>query len=114
MSVSKSALLNQGKKIILASICNIRPEVPKHTRARRALESSDRRLRSKIIIIAVTTMMILFPTRTEGKALSRKEIIESVRDSLENLQLEYIDLLVIVIIINLQRHHDIPKGYPQE
>ena len=79
-----------------------------------ALESSDRRLRSKIIIIAVTTMMILFPTRTEGKALSRKEIIESVRDSLENLQLEYIDLLVIIIIINLQRHHDIPKGYPQE
>ena len=90
-----------------------------------ALESSDRRLRSKIIIIAVTTMMILFPTRTEGKALSRKEIIESVRDSLENLQLEYIDLLVIIIIIiiifiiiiiiiNLRRHHDIPKGYPQE
>merc|ERR1719216_103374 len=33
--------------------------------------------------------------KTEGKALSRKEIIESVRDSLENLQLEYIDLLVI-------------------
>merc|ERR1712212_1400953 len=28
--------------------------------------------------------------KTEGKALSRKEIIESVRDSLENLQLEYI------------------------
>ena len=81
-----------------------------------ALEFSDRRLRSKIIIIAVTTMMILFPTRTEGKALSRKEIIESVRDSLENLQLEYIDLLVIIIIIiiNLRRHHDIPKGYPQE
>jgi len=33
--------------------------------------------------------------KTEEKALSRKEIIESVRDSLENLQLEYIDLLVI-------------------
>jgi len=33
--------------------------------------------------------------KTEGKALSRKEIIESVRDSLKNLQLDYIDLLII-------------------
>jgi len=33
--------------------------------------------------------------KTEEKALSRKEIIESVRDSLENLQLEYIDVLII-------------------
>lgn len=33
--------------------------------------------------------------KTDEKALSRKEIIESVRDSLENLQLEYIDVLVI-------------------
>ena len=48
-----------------------------------------------IVIKMITIIMI----RTEGKALSRKEIIESVRDSLENLQLEYIDLLVIIIII---------------
>jgi len=33
--------------------------------------------------------------KTEERALSRKEIIESVKDSLGNLQLEYIDLLVI-------------------
>jgi len=33
--------------------------------------------------------------KTEGKALSRKEIIESVGDSLKNLQLDYIDLLII-------------------
>ena len=33
--------------------------------------------------------------RTEQKALSRKEIIESVRDSLKNLQLDYIDLLIV-------------------
>ena len=33
--------------------------------------------------------------RTEEKALSRKEIIESVKDSLKNLQLEYIDLLIV-------------------
>jgi len=33
--------------------------------------------------------------KTDEKALSRKEIIESVRDSLENLQLEYIDVLII-------------------
>merc|ERR1712001_505426 len=33
--------------------------------------------------------------KTEGKALSRKEIIESVGDSLEHLQLDYIDLLII-------------------
>ena len=43
--------------------------------------------------------MIITILRTEEKALSRKEIIESVRDSLENLQLEYIDLLVSVINI---------------
>ena len=43
--------------------------------------------------------MIITILRTEEKALSRKEIIESVRDSLENLQLEYIDLLVNVINI---------------
>ena len=43
--------------------------------------------------------MIFTILRTEEKALSRKEIIESVRDSLENLQLEYIDLLVNVINI---------------
>ena len=33
--------------------------------------------------------------RTEEKALSRKEIIESVKDSLKNLQLDYIDLLIV-------------------
>ena len=33
--------------------------------------------------------------RTEDRALSRKEIIESVKDSLANLGLEYIDLLII-------------------
>jgi len=33
--------------------------------------------------------------KTEEKALSRKEIIESVKDSLKNLQLEYIDLLIV-------------------
>merc|ERR1712110_1298705 len=33
--------------------------------------------------------------KTEQKALSRKEIIESVRDSLKNLQLDYIDLLIV-------------------
>lgn len=33
--------------------------------------------------------------KTEGKALSRKEILESVKDSLANLGLEYIDVLVI-------------------
>ena len=44
-------------------------------------------------------VMIITILRTEEKALSRKEIIESVRDSLENLQLEYIDLLVNVINI---------------
>jgi len=33
--------------------------------------------------------------KTEGKALSRKEIIESVKDSLKNLQLDYIDLLIV-------------------
>ena len=44
-------------------------------------------------------VMIFTILRTEEKALSRKEIIESVRDSLENLQLEYIDLLVNVINI---------------
>ena len=33
--------------------------------------------------------------RTEERALSRKEILESVKDSLANLQLEYIDLLII-------------------
>ena len=43
--------------------------------------------------------IIIIIIRTEGKALSRKEIIESVRDSLENLQLEYIDLLVTIAII---------------
>merc|ERR1719195_848504 len=33
--------------------------------------------------------------KTEEKALSRKEIIESVKDSLKNLQLDYIDLLIV-------------------
>ena len=33
--------------------------------------------------------------RTEDRALSRKEILESVKDSLENLQLDYIDLVII-------------------
>jgi aryl-alcohol dehydrogenase-like predicted oxidoreductase len=33
--------------------------------------------------------------RTEDRALSRKEIIESVRESLRNLQLDYIDLVII-------------------
>jgi len=33
--------------------------------------------------------------KTDEKALSRKEIIESVRDSLKNLQLDYIDLLIV-------------------
>lgn len=33
--------------------------------------------------------------KTEQKALSRKEIIESVEDSLKNLQLDYIDLVTI-------------------
>lgn len=33
--------------------------------------------------------------KTQEKALSRKEIIESVKDSLENLQLDYIDVLII-------------------
>ena len=36
-----------------------------------------------------------FLIRTEEKALSRKEIIESVRESLKNLQLDYIDLVII-------------------
>ena len=71
--------------------------------------------------------MIITILRTEEKALSRKEIIESVRDSLENLQLEYIDLLVSVINIvfantNIcSKYHaqsaktwHIPKGDPQE
>ena len=51
-------------------------------------DKSDKDNNSEIIFI------FYFP-RTEGKALSRKEIIESVRDSLKNLQLEYIDLLII-------------------
>ena len=73
-------------------------------------------------------VMIITILRTEEKALSRKEIIESVRDSLENLQLEYIDLLVNVINIvdcfrqqQYLQYHDqsaktwhIPKGDPQE
>ena len=61
---------------------------------------------SLIIIVAkgrcdnqIRKVMIITILRTEEKALSRKEIIESVRDSLENLQLEYIDLLVSVIDI---------------
>ncbi|XP_023321935.1 voltage-gated potassium channel subunit beta-2 [Eurytemora carolleeae] len=33
--------------------------------------------------------------KTEDRALSRKEILESVKDSLENLQLDYIDLVII-------------------
>ena len=33
--------------------------------------------------------------RSEEKSLSRKEIIESVKESLENLQLDYIDLVLI-------------------
>jgi len=33
--------------------------------------------------------------KTEAKALSRKEIIESCNDSLRNLQLDYIDILII-------------------
>jgi len=33
--------------------------------------------------------------KTEDRALSRKEIMESVKDSLANLQLEYIDILII-------------------
>jgi len=33
--------------------------------------------------------------KTEAKALSRKEIIESAKDSLKNLQLDYIDLLIV-------------------
>ena len=59
--------------------------------------------------------MIITILRTEEKALSRKEIIESVRDSLENLQLEYIDLLVSVINIvfanttSLLKHDIFPK-----
>ena len=38
---------------------------------------------------------IIILCRTEDRALSRKEILESVKDSLENLQLEYIDLVII-------------------
>lgn len=51
-------------------------------------DKSDKDNNSEIIFI-------FYFLRTEGKALSRKEIIESVRDSLKNLQLEYIDLLII-------------------
>ena len=42
-----------------------------------------------------TCIFYYYLSRTEERALSRKEIIESVKDSLANLQLEYIDLLVI-------------------
>ncbi len=37
--------------------------------------------------------MIFF--RNEPRALSRKEIIESVRQSLANLQMDYVDIVVI-------------------
>ena len=41
------------------------------------------------------TNSILYNCRTELGCLSRKEIIESVNQSLRNLGLEYIDLLII-------------------
>ena len=37
----------------------------------------------------------LYACRTEERALSRKEILESVKESLSNLDLEYIDLVII-------------------
>ena len=50
-------------------------------------------MKEKYVISNYLSIFCYF--RTEEKALSRKEIIESVKDSLKNLQLEYIDLLIV-------------------
>ena len=39
--------------------------------------------------------IVMYTRRTEERALSRKEILESVKESLSNLDLEYIDLVII-------------------
>lgn len=50
---------------------------------------------SKTFGLHLKAFRFLLLSRTEEKALSRKEIIESVKESLKNLQLDYIDLVII-------------------
>ncbi len=54
-------------------------------------------LSSVMLLLLLIIKKLLFAplSRDERGGLSRKEILESVKESLQNLQLEYIDLVII-------------------